>query len=80
MELQVKVLQQACHYEVDHANQEDDNRYLVDTVHHPDIEVGRTGGIFLAEEITTHLSEGEEGLQPAFFSGMIWLLCLHNIA
>lgn len=47
----------ALEYEVKDPEQEDDNRDLVDTVHHSDINVGRPGRVFLSEKIATHLTE-----------------------
>ena len=46
-------------YEQD-PKKENDNGYLIHTMHHPDVDVGRSAGIFLPEEIPPYLSKGEE--------------------
>jgi hypothetical protein len=49
--------------EKDDPQQENDDRDLVYSMHHPDIDVVRSGGVFLPEKITTHFTKGKKLLQ-----------------
>lgn len=54
--------------QIEHSQQEDDNGDLVDAVHHPDIDVQRTGRIFFAKEVAADLAEGKKLLPPPLSS------------
>jgi hypothetical protein len=44
--------------------QKNDNGDFIDTVHHLDIDVAWTRGIFLPEKISPHLTKGEKLSEP----------------
>jgi hypothetical protein len=67
----------ALEYKVKDPEQEDDNRDLVDTVHHSDINVGRPGRIFLSEKIATHLTERKKLFPASFLFLVICVMCFH---
>ena len=52
-------LQESLQDQVDHPQQEDNDRDLVDAVHHFEVDIGGAGRVLLAEEVTADLAEGE---------------------
>jgi len=57
--------------------QKDDNRDLVDAVHHPDVDVRRTGRIFPAEEISAYFTKGKKLFPSAFLPCIFSVRCFH---
>ncbi len=63
---------------IDYSQQEDHNRYLVDPVHHFNVDVRRARRILLAEKVSANLAKGKELLPSPSFSCIICLWCFHN--
>jgi len=64
---------------VNNAEQEDNNRDLVDAMHHPDVDVAGSFGVFSPEEITedfVYLKEFAKAASPG--RGRIFFIGRHN--
>ena len=70
--------EQAHQHQVQNSQEKHHNGYLIDAVHHSDVDVGRPGRIFLAEKITAYLAEGKELLPPCFLLVVVCLMCFHT--
>ena len=56
----VRLIKKPLQDQEEYAKEEDDYRNLINPMHHPDIDVSGSGGVFFPEEIATDLSQREE--------------------
>src|SRR5689334_14150264 len=59
---------------VNHADKEDRHRYLIDTMHHSYVDIGRPVGIFFPEEIPAHFAKRKKLAKAAFLLLIVYLI------
>jgi len=70
-------LEKAFQDQIKYSEQEYYDRYLINAMHHPNIDVGGTGRILFPKEVATYFTERKELFPPAFFLLIICVMCFH---
>jgi hypothetical protein len=60
--------------QVKHSEEKDHDRYLINTMHHFDVDISRTIGVLFPEEVSSNFAQAEELLPPSLLFCLFYVM------